>query len=75
MSRLQRVTPPELEGKNANAPVATAAFIEEIGEFDCFYFYSFFGKPELFECYLNLPTMTQNVPSPLDLDWMQQQQQ
>jgi hypothetical protein len=69
LSRLPREEPPELEGKNVVTPVA--AYVD--GMFDMFS--SVVDEPELLDSYLALPPMMPNQRSPLDFEWMQQQQQ
>jgi transposase InsO family protein len=69
LSRLPREEPRELEGKNVVTPVA--AYVD--GMLDMFF--SFIDEPELMDSYLALPTLAPNQRSPLDFEWMQQQQQ
>lgn len=71
LSRVPREEPPELEGKNVVTPVA--AYVDDDGMLEGYF--SFLDEPELMECYLTLPTMMPEQNSPLDYDWMQQQQQ
>jgi hypothetical protein len=69
LSRLPREEPHELEGKNVVTPVA--AYVD--GMLDMFF--SVVDEPELLDSYLALPPMMPYQRSPLDFEWMQQQQQ
>jgi hypothetical protein len=69
LSQLPREEPHELEGKNVVTPVA--AYVD--GMLDMLF--SVVDEPELLDSYLALPPMMPNQRSPLNFEWMQQQQQ
>jgi hypothetical protein len=64
-----------LEGKNVVAPVAAVAAVAAYVDGMLDMFSSVVDEPELLDSYLALPQLSPNHRSPLDFEWMQQQQQ
>ena len=65
-----------LEGKNPPATVyrendtSSPTNVEDVDSF-----YSVLDDPELFDCFLNLPTLENNAHNPLNYTWIQEEQQ